>query len=141
LLKSILTMDSIFNNNYRFIRRYLDRVISTKEGSVWPLILGFQKNFHGMEVMSSHDWYIKCIAPVDQQLWPLKHFIFNRDSYVLYKFIFEVHLHRNQFRIIAFKMELNFQLSLFHTFNTHLINDFNSRAIIQNWFQCKRTLL
>jgi hypothetical protein len=30
--------------------------------------------------------YKKCIAPVDQELWPLKHIIFNRDSYVLYKF-------------------------------------------------------
>jgi hypothetical protein len=25
--------------------------------------------------------------------------------------------------------------------NSHLINDFNSRAIIQNWFQCEGTLL
>jgi hypothetical protein len=30
--------------------------------------------------------YKKCIAPVGYELWPLKDIIFNRDSYVLYKF-------------------------------------------------------
>ncbi len=31
--------------------------------------------------------YKKCIAPVSYKLWPLKDVIFNKDSYILYKFI------------------------------------------------------
>ncbi len=50
-----------------------------------------------------------------------------------------VRLHSNQFCIIAQQFELFFQsvLKLSNKHNSN--NDFNSRAIIQNWFKCKRT--
>ncbi len=57
-----------------------------------------------------------------------------------------MYLHSNQFCIIARKLKLFFQwelfqLCLFHNFKTNWKNNLNFCAIIQNWFECKHTLL
>jgi len=78
---SIKNIDKLNNQRYRRLI-LLKREVSDRLPSDFKKIFTAWKSCQVM----IETLYKKCIASVGQQLWQLKHLIFNRDSYVLYKF-------------------------------------------------------